>query len=46
MEFCEAEREAETGVEEGLALYRHRLGPAGWTATYAGVFLPVVPVVA
>jgi 3',5'-cyclic AMP phosphodiesterase CpdA len=46
MELCEADRETETEVEGGLALYRHRLSPAGWTATYAGVFLPVVPVVA
>jgi 3',5'-cyclic AMP phosphodiesterase CpdA len=46
LELCEAERETQTGVEEGLALYRHRHGTAGWTETYAGVFLPVVPVVA
>jgi 3',5'-cyclic AMP phosphodiesterase CpdA len=46
LELCEADREIQDGVEGGLALYRHRLGPAGWTATYAGVFLPVVPVVA
>jgi len=43
MELCEAERETPTGVEEGLALYRHKRGVDGWTKSYAEVFLPVLP---
>jgi 3',5'-cyclic AMP phosphodiesterase CpdA len=42
LELCEAERETPSGVEEGLALYRHRRESAGWFATYTGVFLPVL----
>jgi 3',5'-cyclic AMP phosphodiesterase CpdA len=42
MELCEAERETATGVEEGLALYRHKRGVDGWTQRYAEVFLPVL----
>jgi 3',5'-cyclic AMP phosphodiesterase CpdA len=40
MELCEAERETPTGVEEGLALYRHKRGVDGWTKSYAEVFIP------
>jgi 3',5'-cyclic AMP phosphodiesterase CpdA len=41
LELCEAQRETPLGVEEGLALYKHRLGDGGWSAGYLGVFLPV-----
>lgn len=44
LELCEGERETPAGLEEGLALYRHRREPAGWVASYVGVFLPVLRV--
>jgi 3',5'-cyclic AMP phosphodiesterase CpdA len=40
LEFREAEHETQNSMQEGLALYSHKMVDRRWTVSFAGTFLP------